>query len=115
MKPSEIIDAAFQKSRQLEFARLSPLERQIVLLEAAGTLSDMGGADLFLNRYSDWLPEAVRAFQEVGAAEVAECLTAIQTALPARADHLLDRATRLLSARAGYDGDAVLRFVASRA
>ena len=114
MQPAEIIESAFRKSRQVEFAQLSSLERQIVLLGHAGTLSDMGGVDLFLDRYSAWLPEAVGAFQAVGASEVAQCLTAIQIALPAHPDHLLDRATDLLCARVGYDHDAVLRFVASQ-
>ena len=113
MTPEEIIESAFRKNRHLEDAQ-SDLERQILLVEAAGTLSDMGGVDLFLDKYPDWLPETVSAFREIGASEIAESLADIQAVLPARPDLLLDRATRLLCARAGYDHDAILRFVASR-
>jgi len=111
MPPSEIIDSILKRGAEGGLDCLSRSERKVFLISGAEVLCDMEGIDSFLNRYSDSISEAADAFAEAGGAEIAESLRAINTRLPARPDELLDPTNVLVTARAGYDYDSVLRLL----
>jgi hypothetical protein len=88
-------------------------QRLVYLIAEAEALCDMEGVDAFLNYYfPQWMEETAAAFAEVGAAEIAIALRAINADTP-RDDTLLDRANRLITDRVGYDYETI-RLVVER-
>jgi hypothetical protein len=74
----------------------------------------MEGIDSFLDRYfPQWMEETAAASAEVGAAEIAVALRAID-ADTIRDDTLLDRANDLITSRTGYDCEAIRQAVERR-
>jgi hypothetical protein len=105
------IESILKRGTEGGVEALAPLERKVWLISEAEVLCDMEGIDSFLDRYITLLPETVIAFAEVGATEIAESLQAIHDELPTRRAGLLNHANALVSARSGYDHDAVARLV----
>jgi hypothetical protein len=89
-------------------------QRLVFLISEAEVLCDMEGIDSFLDRYfPQWMEETAAAFAEVGAAEIAVTLRAID-ADTIRDDPLLDRANDLITSRTGYDYEAICQAVERR-
>ena len=114
MTPDEFIEAAIAAGERLGAEALDPDQRLVYLIAEAECLSDMDGIDSFLGKYAPrWLSEAAAAFEAVGAAEIAAELRAVPPDA-AVGDPRLDRLNGLLTARAGYDYEAIRRVVAER-
>ena len=95
-------------------AALDADQRLVYLISEAEGLCDMDGIDSFLDRYfRQWMEETAAAFAEVGAAEIAVALRAID-ADTIRDDPLLDRANDLITSRTGYDYEAIRQAVERR-
>jgi hypothetical protein len=89
-------------------------QRLVYLIAEAEVLCDKDGIDTFLNYYfPQWMEETAAAFAEVGAAEIAVALRAIN-ADTTRDDPLLDRANQLVTDRAGYDYETIRQAVERR-
>jgi len=89
-------------------------QRLVYLISEAEVLCDMEGIDSFLDRYfPQWMEETAAAFAEVGAAEIAVALRAID-ADTIRDDTLLDRANDLITSRTGYGYVAIRQAVERR-
>ncbi len=114
MTPDAFIEEAIATGERLGFAALDPDQRLVYLIAEAECLSDMEGIDSFLHKYApDWLPEVAAAYEAVGAAEIAAELRAVPSNVEV-GDPRLDRLNELVTARAGYDYEAIRRVVAER-
>jgi hypothetical protein len=111
MSTVDTIKSILKRGAEGGVEALAPAERKVWLISEAEVLSDMEGIDSFLDRYHTFLPETAAAFADVGAAEIAETLRAIHAELPGRREVLLEHANALVTARAGYDYDAIARLV----
>jgi hypothetical protein len=113
MPSADSIESVLKRGAENGIDSLTASERKVWLISEAEVLCDMEGFDSFLDRYESLLPEAADAFAAAGATQIADSLRAIYAQLPARSDELLDRANALVTARTGYDYDAVSRLVAN--
>ena len=114
MTPEAFIDNAIAAGERLGVAALDPDQRLVYLIAEAECLADVEGIDAFLGRYAaDWLSEAAAAFEAVGAADIAAELRAVPPGAVV-GDPRLDRLNELVTARAGYDYEAIRRVVAER-
>jgi hypothetical protein len=117
--PDAFINTALEVgSRALREGRgigaLDADQRLVYLISEAEVLCDMEGIDSFLDRYfPQWMEETAAAFAEVGAAEIAVALRAID-ADTTRDDPLLDRANDLITSRTGYGYEAIRQAVERR-
>jgi hypothetical protein len=114
MHSPEIIESILKRGTEGGLQCLAPLERKVWLVSEAEVLCDMEGIGAFLDRYAESLSETADASAEAGASQIAGSLRAINARLPARPDELLDETEALVTARAGYDYDAVLRIVSGK-
>jgi hypothetical protein len=72
------INTAIEVGSRDGIGALDADQRLIYLISEAGVLCDMEGIDSFLDRYfPQWMEETACAFAEVGAAEIAVALRAI--------------------------------------
>jgi hypothetical protein len=93
---------------------LDPDQRLVYLIAEAECLADMDGIDAFLAKSAPtWLSEAAVAFETVGAVEIAAELRAIPPDATT-GDPRLDRLNELVTARVGYNYEAIRRVVAER-
>jgi hypothetical protein len=114
MTPEAFIDEAIAAGERLGVAGLDLDQRLVYLIAEAECLSDMEGIDSFLDKYAPaWLAEAAVAFEAVGAAEIAAELRAVPSDA-AVGDPRLDRLNELVTARAGYDFEAIRHVVTQR-
>jgi hypothetical protein len=117
--PDAFINTALEVgSRALREGRgigaLDADQRLVYLISEAEVLCDMEGIDSFLDRYfPQWMEETAAAFAEVGAAEIAVALRAIDSDR-IRDDPLLDRANDLITSRTGYGYEAIRQAVERR-
>jgi hypothetical protein len=105
--PDAFINAAIEVGSRGGIGALDADQRLVYLISEAEVLCDMEGIDSFLDCYfPQWMEETAAAFAEVGAAEIAVALRAID-ADTIRDDPLLDRANDLITSRTGYDYEAI--------
>jgi hypothetical protein len=114
MSPDAFIEDAIAAGHQNGIANLDPDQRLVYLISEAEILCDMEGIDSFLVKYSPaWLPECASAFDAVGAVEIGARLRAVNSDTPRDAP-ILDELNGLISARIGYDYDAIRRVIEQR-
>jgi hypothetical protein len=115
MDAERFIRAAIEKGQHSDERLLDPLERTIYLLSELEVLCDMEGIDSFLDRYgASELRAIADLLRDAGAVAIANSLTQLADALPQSNESLLNSANDLVTNRAGYDYDAIVRVVASR-
>ncbi len=110
---AETISSILDRGARGGLGSLRGAERKVWLISEAEALCDLEGIDSFLDRYGDSLLEAADGFAEAGATRIAGILRAIHSHLPARPAALLDLANDLVTERAGYDEDSVLRLLSA--
>src|SRR5262245_55862169 len=112
MTPDKFIDAAIAIGSRDGLARLDQDQRFVFLVSEAEVLCDMEGIDSLIQHYGPGeILECAKAFETIGAVEIAEGLKSIAVSLPNLDDALLERVNDLITRRSGYDYDAISRAV----
>jgi hypothetical protein len=111
----DFIQNALDTGQRNGVAGLSALQRAIFIVSELEVLCDMEGIDAFLDRYqASELRGAADLLLAAGAVSIANGLVEIAEAMPNPHEATLNHVNDLVTARAGYDHDALARAVAQR-
>ena len=115
MTSDDFINGAIDLGQSNGVASLDPDQRMVFLIAEAEADCDINGIDTFLSRYGpDWISETAAAFDAVGATEIAAEMRVAPLHALFTGDKRLDRLNELITARAGYNYEAIQRVVEER-
>jgi hypothetical protein len=115
-KPADVfIKAAIAQGERVGAKALPALERAVFLLSELEVMCDKDGIDSFIARYdADDLTILADLYRTAGANDLANALVELAKQLPRPTESLLSRTNDLVTARSGYDYDAIADVVNRR-
>jgi hypothetical protein len=115
MTTDDFITDAINRGQTEGIESLDAIQRIVFLISEAEVDCDMNGIDTFLNRYSPkWIPETAAAFEAIGATEIAMEMQNAHLDNFCTSDVKLNRLNEMITARIGYDYEAIRRPIEER-
>ena len=112
MNAEDIINEVIAKGQSEGLSSLSRTEKSVFLISEAEVYCDMNGIDSLLDHYPrETLVDCALAFRAVGAADIADALSAIVGPCPYLPYDLLYLANKLIIDRTGYDYGAIAEWM----